>query len=133
MAAGSGSRVGVLGGLAGVILGGFTWITVYGVYLKDPGIWASGIAVAAGLWFVGARVHARFPTRMLALVGAMLLAVAAIDWMYIGLLLPRLPELAASSSVGISRVSLRPIQPMLMAASVAGTALLIWDLLRRRT
>lgn len=133
MAAGTGSRIGVLGGLAGVLIGGFTWVVVYGLHLDAPLIAVSGIAVAAALWLLAAQVYDRFPERRIALLGALFIAVAAVDWLYIGLLMPRLPELPANPAIGISRASLRLVQPILIAASVAGTALVLWDLLRRKT
>lgn len=131
MAAGTGSRVGVLGGLAGVVIGGFTWVVVYGAYLSEPLIASSGIAVAIILWLIAAMTYDRFPERRLALVGGLCIAVAAIDWLYIGLLMARLPE-SANPAIGISRDSLRVVQPILIAASVAGTALVLWDLLLRK-
>lgn len=132
MAEGSSSRLGVLGGLAGMLLGGFTWVVVYGSHLKDPVVAVSGFVVALALWLLAARVYASVPDRHLALLGGSFLAVAAIDWLYIGLLLPRLPEQPTNPAIGISRASLRMIQPVLIAGSVAGTALILWDLLRRK-
>jgi hypothetical protein len=133
MAAGTGSRLGVLGGLAGVVIGGFTWVVVYGLHLHAPLIAVSGIAVAAALWLLAAGVYDRVPARRIAVLGALFIAVAGIDWLYIGVLLPRLPELPANPAIGISRASLRLVQPILIGASVAGTALVLWDLLRRKT
>ncbi|MGH7539098.1 MAG: hypothetical protein ACREMF_10705 [Gemmatimonadales bacterium] len=132
MTANSGTRPGVLGGLAGVMLGGFTWIVVYGITLGDPAVWGAGLFGALALWIVAARLSTRLPNRTLAIFGATLLAVTAIDWLFIGLLLPRLPELPANPAIGISRSSLRPMQPILIGASVTGTVLILWDLLRRR-
>ena len=132
MAAGTGSRVGVLGGLAGVVIGGFTWVVVYGLHLHAPLIAVSGVAAAAALWLLAARAYNRLPERRLALLGGLFIAVAAVDWLYIGLLMPRLPELPADPAIGISRASLRIVQPILIAASVAGTALVLWDLFRRK-
>lgn len=132
MAAGTGSRLGVLGGFAGVVIGGFTWVVVYGAYLSEPLIASSGIAVAIILWLIAAMTYDRFPERRLALVGGLCIAVAAIDWLYIGLLMARLPESSAHPAIGISRDSLRVVQPILIAASVTGTALVLWDLLLRK-
>src|SRR5574341_1252234 len=130
MADGTTSRLGVLGGIAGVLLGGFTWVVIYGLHLRDHFVAVSGFLVAIALWLVAARILARYPDRRLALLGGTVLAVAAIDWLYIGLVQPRLPELPANPAIGISRSSLRAIQPALIAGSVAGTALILWDLLR---
>ena len=132
MAAGTGSRIGVLGGLAAVLIGGFTWVVIYGLHLDTPLIALSGIVMAAVLWLLAARTYDRVPERRLALLGGLFIAVAAVDWLYIGLLMPRLPELPANPAIGISRASLRLVQPILIAASVAGTALVLWDLFRRK-
>lgn len=132
MAAGTGSRIGVLGGLAGVVFGAFTWVVIYGAALNDPLVTSSGIAVAIILWLVAAMTFDRLPERRLALIGGLLIAVAGIDWLYVGLLMPRLPESPANAAIGISRDSLRVVQPVLIAVSVAGTALVLWDLLHRK-
>ena len=132
MTARSGARVGVLGGLAGVLIGGFTWVVVYSSYVKQPLLGVSGLVVAVGLWLIAARVHSRFPTRIQALLGATFIAVAAIDWLYLSILLPQLPEYSANPYIGISRASLRPIQPILIVGSAVGTGLILWDLLRRK-
>jgi hypothetical protein len=100
--------------------------------VKQPLIALSGLAVGAVLWLLAARVYARFPNRTQALLGATFIAVAAIDWCYISLLLPQLPEHPVNPAIGISRSSLRLIQPILIAGSVAGTALILWDLYRRK-
>ena len=132
MAGETGSRVGVLGGLAGVVIGGFTWVVVYGLHLHAPLVALSGAAVAALLWLLAVMAYNRLPGRRLALLGGLFIAVAAVDWLYIGLLMPRLPELPADPAIGISRASLRIVQPILIAASVTGTALVLWDLFRRK-
>lgn len=132
MAGETGSRVGVLGGLAGVLIGGFTWVVIYGLHLHAPLVALSGAAAAAALWLLAVMAYNRLPERRLALLGGLFIAVAAVDWLYIGLLMPRLPELPADPAIGISRASLRIVQPLLIAASVAGTALVLWDLFRRK-
>lgn len=133
MAAGTGSRIGVLGGLAAVLIGGFTWVVIYGLHLDTPLIALSGIVMAAVLWLLAARTYDRFPERRLALLGALFIAVAGIDWFYMSLLMPWLPQSPVDPAIGISRDSLRIVQPILIAASVAGTALVLWDLFHRKT
>jgi hypothetical protein len=132
-AGGSGSRWGFLGGLAGSILGGFTWILLTGVFLKDAAIWGSGAALALAIWIGGAQWYGRAPQRHLTILGVTIIAIVALDWFYLWLVLPRLPELAASPAyVGITRASLGPLRPILAVASVAGTLLVLLDLWRRK-
>jgi len=133
MNAGTGSRWGFLGGLAGGVLGGFTWVIISGLFLRDVAIWGSGAAAAIVIWLGGERWFARTPQRALTILGAAILAVVALDWFYLWLLVPRLPEITANPTyVGITRATLGPLRPILAVASVAGTLLVLLDLLRRK-
>ncbi len=125
-------RWGFLGGTAGAVLGGFIWIVVAGVVLRDPRMWASGAAVAVATWWAAARFFFRYPARVVAILGVTMLFVVLVDWIYLGLLLPRLPEQSGSVSFGTSRASFQVVQPILLAGGLAGTGLVLWDLLRRR-
>lgn len=126
------SRLGVLGGIAGVVIGGFTWVVIYGAHVGRPGIAVAGIASALAVWLAARAVHGRFPSRLQALLGGAILVVCALDWLYVGLLGPSLPEHSANPAIGISRDALRVVQPILIAGSIAGTALILWDLLHRK-
>ena len=135
------SRWGVLGSLGGAVLGGLTWVGVAGVTLHDGLVVRCGsnlvapmlASAAVGLWSVAAAAYARFPTRALGLLGAVILAVVLIDWIYLLLLLPRLAELPTYPWFGTSQASIRAIRPALVAASVAGGAFVTIDVLRRRS
>ena len=127
------SRWGFLGSLGGAVLGGLTWVGVAGVTLHDGLVVSSAVLAAVGLWSVAAAAYARFPTRALGLLGAVILAVVLIDWIYLLLLLPRLAELPTYPWFGTSQASIRTIRPALVAASVAGGAFVTIDVLRRRS
>ncbi len=124
-------RWGFLGGTAGAVLGGFLWIVVAGLVLRDPRIWASGAAIAVATWWAAAQFFVRYPGRGGAILGVIMLFVVLVDWIYLSLLLPRLPE-QSSVSLGTSRASFQVVQPILLAGGLAGTGLVLWDLLRRR-
>ena len=125
------SRLGVLGGIAGTLLGGFLWVVIYGSSVKQPAISLSALAIGAALWLMARRVHDRFPGHIQALLGATFLVVCALDWLYVALLFQSLPEHSANPYIGISRDALRVLQPILIAGSATGTALILWDLLRK--
>src|SRR3989442_11616056 len=72
------SRWGFLGSLGGAVLGGLTWVGVAGVTLHDGLVVSSAVLAAVGLWSVAAAAYARFPTRALGLLGAVILAVVLI-------------------------------------------------------
>ncbi len=126
------SRWGFLGGLGGAVLGGLTWVGVAGVTLHDGLVVGSAVLAAVVLWTGAAAAYARFPTRALGLLGVVILAVVLIDWIYLLLLLPRLADVPGYPWFGISQASLRALRPLLVAASVAGGACVIIDVLRER-
>jgi len=115
------------------VLGGFTWVGVAGVTLHDGLVVGAAVLTAVVVWTAGAAAYTRFPTRALGLIGVVILAVVLIDWIYLLLLLPRLAELPTYPWFGTSQASIRAIRPALVAASVAGGALVIIDVLRQRS
>lgn len=127
------SRWGFLGGVGGAVLGGLIWVGVAGVTLHDGLVVGSAVLAAVVLWTGAAAAYARFPARALGLLGVVILAVVLIDWIYLLLLLPRLADIPAYPWFGVSQASLRAIRPLLVAASVAGGALVIIDVLRERS
>jgi len=58
--------------------------------------------------------------------------VVLIDWAVLAYVLPRLPEQGGSIYLGTSRSAYTMLQPILLVCGAAGTALVLWDLLRRR-
>ncbi len=127
------SRWGFLGGIGGAVLGGLTWVGVAGVTLHDGLVVGSAVLAAVVLWTGAAAAYARFPNRALGLLGVVILAVVLIDWIYLLLLVPRLAELPTYPWFGTSEASVRAIRPLLVAASVAGGAIVIIDMLRERS
>ena len=127
------SRWGFLGGLGGAVLGGLTWVGVAGVTLHDGLVVGTAVLAAVVLWTGAAAAYAHFPSRALGLLGVVILAVVLIDWIYLLLLVPRLAELPTYPWFGTSEASVRAIRPLLVAASVAGGAIVIIDMLRERS
>lgn len=128
----AGQRWGVLGGLAGAVFGGLVWVVVAGFYLGDAIVVASAGVVGLGLWWLAARLLLRAPERFPAIFGAVLLGLVVIEWIYLALLLPRLPVQRVSTFWDISQPALEPVPTILLAGGIAGTSLLIWDFTRKR-
>lgn len=126
------SRWGFLGGLAGGVIGGFTWVVVGGVVAHQPAFIAGGIGAAAVVFAAAVVASTRLPTRPLGVLGATMLAIALLDGLFLALLLPRLPESAAGLYYGTSRTAFARLRPLLLAASIAGVALVVVDLFRQR-
>src|SRR2546428_13213387 len=125
------SRWGFLGSLGGAVLGGLTWVGVAGVTLHDGLVVSSAVLAAVRLLSVAAVAYARFPTRALGLLGAVILAVVLIDWIYLLLLLPRLAELPTYPWFGTSQASIRAIRPAVLPASAPGWPFALLDGRRR--
>ena len=126
------SRWGFVGGLAGGIIGGFTWVVVGGVVAHQPAFIVGGIAAAAVVFAAAFAVSTRLPTRLLGVLGVTVLAVVLLDGIFLALLLPRLPESAAGLYYGTSRTAFARLRPLLLAASIAGVVLVVVDLFRQR-
>ena len=128
----AGQRWGLLGAVAGVILGGLICVVVTGVVLGDWRAWATACGLAVALWWGAERLFARRPERFATILGGLILCVVAIDWLYLGIVVPRLPALPSSPLWDISQTSRRPVRSILLTASVAATALIVWDLVWRQ-
>jgi hypothetical protein len=127
-----GRRVAAYGGMLGIALGGFTWVVVAGNLVHQPSVSLAGALLAAGVWLVGGRTLLRYPARRGLVMGIAILFVVCADWALLGIVLPRVPE-GGSIYVGTSRSAYAVLQPILIAAGLAGTGLVLWDLLFRRT
>ena len=126
------SRWGFLGGLAGSVIGGFTWVVVGGVVAHQPAFIAGGIAAAVVIFAAAVVATGRLPAHPLGVLGATILAIVLLDGAFLALLLPRLPESAAGLYYGTSRTAFAGLRPLMLAASIAGLALVVVDLVRQR-
>lgn len=125
-------RWGTLGGLGGGIVGALTWVVVAGVWLRDPRVWVSALAVAATCWWAGAWLFRRAPGRWVGILGLVLLVLVLVDGLYLALLLPRLPAERVNPYWDISRTALRPLVPLLSAGGAVATLLILFDVRRKR-
>jgi hypothetical protein len=132
MTDGGGSRWGFLGGLAGCVLGGLIWVVVAGVVLHDWWVVGSAVVVGAALWWSVIAAARRFPTRLLGLIGATVLATVLIDSVYLILLAPRLSAMPNYPTF-MTPAQIQAIRPLLLLASLGGTLVVVLELLRRRT
>lgn len=117
--------------MAGVAIGGFLWVVVAGRLIRDPAIALSGAAAGIAIWWLGSRGLIRYPSRRLLVLGLVFLGVAVVDWAFLAVVLPRLPEQGGSIYLGTSRSAYQLLQPTLIAIGAVGTGFVLWDLLRR--
>ena len=127
-----GQRTVAYGSMLGVAFGGFTWVIVAGRLIHDPVVSLAGALTGIAVWLLAGTVLARYPARRIAVLGIVFLFVALIDWAFLAAVLPRLPTEGGSIYVGTSRSAYVLLQPILIAVGLAGTGLVLWDLLRRR-
>jgi hypothetical protein len=125
------SRWGFVGGLAGGVIGGFTWVVAGGVVAHAPAFVAGGITAAVLVFAAALAASARLPDRPLGVLGVTILAIVLLDGVFLAFLLPRLPESATGLYYGTSRTAFASLRPLLLAASIAGVALVIVDLFRQ--
>jgi len=118
--------------MAGVAFGGFTWVVVAGNLIGDPAVSLSGAAVGFAVWWLGARSLIRYPGRRLTVLGIVIVCVTLVDWAYLAVVLPRIPESGGSIYFGTSRSAYLALKPVLLVGGLAGTGLVLWDFLRRR-
>lgn len=128
----NGQRAAAYGAMGGVALGGFIWVVIAGVLIREPAIWVSGAVLALAIWWGGARAALRYPARMLTVLGVVILGVVLIDAAYLAYILPRLPPEEAGLYYGTSPTAFRALRPWLWAAGLAGPAVALWDYWRTR-
>src|SRR5256712_9366191 len=92
----AGQRWGLLGAVAGAILGGLIWVVVAGGVLGDWRVWATARALAVALWWGAGQLFARPPERFATILGCLILCVVVIHLLYVGILVPPLPPLPPS-------------------------------------
>jgi hypothetical protein len=127
-----GARVTAYGAMLGVAFGGFTWVVVAGNLIHDPRVSIGGALLGIAAWLVGGTLMTRYPARRMTVLGIVILFVILVDWGFLAVVLPRLPEQGGSIYVGTSRSAYVMLQPTLLIMGVVATGLVMWDLLRKR-
>jgi hypothetical protein len=126
-----GQRVVAYGSMLGIAFGGFTWVVVAGNLIHEPAVSLAGALFGAGVALAGGRALARYPARRGLVTGIVVLFVVLVDWAFLGIVLPRIPA-GGSIVVGTSRSAYAMLPPILIVGGLAGTGLVLWDLLFRR-
>lgn len=127
-----GARWGMFGAIGGGMIGGFTWVVVAGILLRDPLIWGAAILAAAVVGWSAWRLSVRWPAQPLLVIGWVLLLVGLLDLAFLGWVLPRLPVERASIWFGTDRASFAAVRPWAAAASVIGVFVVLYVLWRAR-
>ena len=125
-------RMAAYGAMGGAGLGGFTWVVIAGVLIRDPVIWGLGALLGLAVWLGGAHAMLRYPTHTLAVLGIVVVAVVLVDVAFLAVVVPRLPEEYAGLYFGTSPTAFRAIRPFLWLAGVAGPACVLWEYLRTK-
>lgn len=133
MTEGSGSRWGLVGGVAGGVIGGFTWVVVAGVLIGDPAVWLAAILAAAIVCWTAWRLYARQPATALLVVGWTVLLVCVLDLAFLAWVLPRLPAERAGLWLGTDRAAFAAVRPWAVVGSISGAVVALWAMWRRRS
>ena len=128
----NGQRAIFYGAMLGIAFGGFTWVVVAGNLIHEPILSLAGAVIGLAVGLAGGSSLVRYPERRGLVLGAVMLFVVLVDWAFLAVVLPRLPEQGGSIYFGTSRSAYVLLQPILLIGGVAGTGLVLWDLLRRR-
>lgn len=128
----SGTRWGLVGGVAGGVIGGFTWVVVAGVLLRDSAVWLSAILAAIVVSWGAWRLYLRQPANPLLVAGWTVLLVCLLDLAFLAWVLPRLPPERAGLWLGTDRAAFAAVRPWAVAGSIAGGLVTLWALWRRR-
>jgi len=88
----SSRRVGFLGGLAGVILGGVSWLVISGIVIGSPLVWGLSLAVGLGLWLAAQRAFAARPDRWSTILGVVMLCILLFNALLLDPVWDRIPE-----------------------------------------
>src|SRR2546429_1012505 len=117
--------------MPGSACGGSTGVGGARTFIHDPAVSLAGGLLGAGVWIAGGRALVRYPVRRRLVMGIVVLFVVFVDWGFLGIVLPRIPE-GGSIYFGTSRSAYAMLQPVLIAGGLAGTGLVLWDLFFRR-
>lgn len=119
------------GSMLGVAFGAFTWVVVAGNLIHEPAVSLAGALVAVGTWWAGGRALTANPLHRRLVFGLVILFVVLADWIFLGIVLPRIPAQGGSIYLGTSRSAYAALQPILLLGGLVGTGLILWDLLSR--
>ena len=85
-------RIGFLGGLAGVILGGVSWLVISGIVIGAPLVWGLSLATGLGLWLAARHAFATRPERWSTILGVVMLCVLLFNALLLDPVWDRIPE-----------------------------------------
>jgi hypothetical protein len=103
-------RVGFLGGLAGVILGGVSWLIISGFVIGAPLVWGLSLAAALGLWLTARRAFAARPDRWSTILGVVMLCILLFNALLLDPVWERIPERLLGVTSGRGPVPLLQIR-----------------------
>ena len=90
------------GAIAGVVIGGFGWLVISGLVIRDPLVWIPPILLGAVLSWGAMRAFAVQPERWGTLLGIVMLCVLLVAALYLEPVFRRLPQRVAGLPTGRS-------------------------------
>ena len=103
-------KIGFLGGLAGVILGGVSWLVISGFVIGAPLVWGVALGCGLGLWLGARRAFAVHPERWSTILGGVMLCVLLVNALLLDTVWDRIPERLFGVTTGRTTMPLLQIR-----------------------
>ena len=126
-------KTAVIWGIIGATLGGTLWIIIMGISMKSvpaillPIIW--GVVCVIG----ALKLYDINPTRKFAVMGAGILWLIILNFVFINLIYDKIPSVLGGISTGKEQISLAKINVFLGLISILGFFFLVKDIVKKQT
>jgi len=107
-------RIGFLGGLAGVILGGVSWLVISGIVIGAPLVWGLSLGAGLALWLAARYAYGARPERWSTILGVVLLCFLLVNALLLDQVWDRIPKRLVGVPTG------QPIVPLLQIRLTLG-------------
>lgn len=118
---------GFLGGLAGVIIGGVSWLVIAGVVTGEPVVCGLAFGAGAGLWMAARRAFAAMPDRWGTILGVVMLVVLLVNALLLDPVWDRIPARLFGMPTGRGFMPLLQIRVTLGLLAVLALTLIARD------
>ncbi|MGH7614288.1 MAG: hypothetical protein ACREMW_09665 [Gemmatimonadales bacterium] len=103
-------RIGLLGGLAGVIFGGLSWLVISGIVIGAPLVWGLSLAAGLGLWIAARHAFAARPERWGTILGVVMLSILLVNALLLDPVWERIPDRLLGVTTGRGQAPLLQIR-----------------------